>query len=329
MPLTRRDAILAGLSPALAQAQAQAQAQSQPAWPERPVRIIVPFPGGSTPDTAARVLLPHFTQVFGQPFVVENRAGGGGNIGTEAVARATDGHTLGVSINGPLATAAALFPNLGYDPVRDIAPISLLVRTGQVLAVHPSVPVNDFGGFIAHARANPGRLAFGSVGAGSGGHLAMADLMARTGTRMLHVPYRGFPQAVVDLVAGRIQAIIIIVSGILPQLREGLVRAIAVTAATRVPQLPDVPTLVESGLAGADSYAWIGLIGPATTPADRVTRLASEARRALAAPEARNRMETAGFQVTASTAPEFRVFIAEEATRWGELIRQQGIAPES
>ena len=321
MSMSRRAALLAGLAPGFVQAQSS--------WPERPVRLIVPFPGGSTPDTAARVLVPHFTEVFGQPFVVENRAGAGGNIGTEAVARATDGHTLGVSINGPLATAPALFPSLGYDPVRDIAPISLLVRTGQVLAVHPAVPARSFAEFVAYARANPGLISFGSVGAGSGGHLAMADLMARTGTEMVHVPYRGFPQAVVDLIAGRIQAIVIIVSGILPQLREGLARALAVTAAQRVPQLPDVPTLVESGLAGADSYAWIGLIGPATLPADRVARLSAEAQRALGAPEARARMETAGFQVTASTAPEFRAFIAEEATRWGGLIRRQGIRPEN
>lgn len=321
MHLTRRTALLGAFSPALAGAQAT--------WPDRPVRIVVPFPGGSTPDTAARVLVPHFTEVFGQPFVVENRAGAGGNIGTEFVARATDGHTLGVSINGPLATAPALFTNLGYDPVRDIAPISLLVRTGQVLAVHPSVPARSFEEFVSYARANPGRISFGSVGAGSGGHLAMADLMARTGIDMVHVPYRGFPQAVIDLVAGRIQAIVIIVSGILPQLREGLARALAVTAEARVPQLPEVPTLVESGLVGADSYAWIGLIGPATMPAERVTRLSAEARRALGAAGARGRMETAGFQVTASTAPEFRDFIAEEAERWGGLIRRQGILPES
>ena len=320
MTISRRVALLTTLAGAAA---------AQPAWPERPVRIIVPFPGGSTPDTAARVLVPHFTEVFGQPFIVENRAGAGGNIGTEAVARATDGHTLGVSINGPLATAPTLFPNLGYSPERDIAPISLLARTGQVLAVHPAMPARTFEEFVAYARGNPGRISFGSVGAGSGGHLAMADLMARTGIEMVHVPYRGFPQAVVDLIAGRIQAMVIIVSGILPQLREGLARPLAVTAAQRVSQLPDVPTLVESGLAGADSYAWIGLIGPAIMPAERVARLSAEARRALGAPEARTRMETAGFQVTASTAPEFRAFITQEAERWGGLIRRQGIVPES
>lgn len=326
MSMSRRGALLAAIAPAAVLAQGSG---SSVAWPDRPVRIIVPFPGGSTPDTVARVLVQHFSEAFGQPFVVENRAGAGGNIGTEAVARATDNHTFGVSINGPLATAPALFPNLSYDPARDLAPISLLVRTGQVLAVHPAVPARSFAEFIAHTRANPGRLSFGSVGAGSGGHLAMVDLMTRAGIDMVHVPYRGFPQAVLDLVAGRIQAIIIIVSGILPQLREGLARPLAVTAAARVSQLPDVPTLIESGLAGAESYAWIGLIGPASTPADRITRLAAEARLALGTPEARGRMENAGFQITASTPAEFRSFIAEEAVRWGGLVRRLGIMPES
>lgn len=302
--------------------------RAQPAWPERPVRMIVPFPGGSTPDVAARVLAPHFQEVFAQPFVVENRAGAGGNIGTDAVAKATDGHTLGVSINGPLATAPALFPNLPYNPERDIAPISLLVRTGQVLVVHPSVPAANLEQFIAHLRASPGRISYGSVGPGSGGHLAMVDLLSRIDAQAEHIPYRGFPQATVDLVAGRIQAMVVIASGILPQLREGQVRAIAVTAAQRMAQLPQVPTLTELGLAGADSYAWIGLIGPAAMPAERVARLSAEARRALASPVARERLENAGFQISASTPEAFRAFIAAEAQRWGGLIRRNNIQPD-
>ena len=313
--------------PALA-APAAPAARAQAAWPERPVRMIVPFPGGSTPDTAARVLAPHFQEVFAQPFVVENRAGAGGNIGTDVVAKATDGHTLGVSINGPLATAPALFPNLPYNPERDIAPISLLVRTGQVLVVHPSLPVNNLEQFVAHLRANPGRVSYGSVGPGSGGHLAMVDLLARTDTQAEHIPYRGFPQATVDLVAGRIQAMVVIASGILPQLREGQARAVAVTSATRLAQLPQVPTLTELGLAGADSYAWIGLIGPATMPAERVARLSAEAQRALANPSARERLENAGFQISASTPEAFRSFIVAEAQRWGGLIRRNNIQPD-
>ncbi|HYF07835.1 MAG TPA: tripartite tricarboxylate transporter substrate binding protein, partial [Acetobacteraceae bacterium] len=190
MTLSRRGVIaampaLAALSPA---------SHAQPAWPERPVRVIVPFPGGSTPDIAARAVAAHFQTVFGQPFVVDNRAGGGGAIGTDAIAKATDGHTIGVSINAPLTTAPALNANLPYDPRRDLAPVSLLVRGAQLLLVHPEVPARDLASFIQHARANPGRLAFGSVGAGSGGHLAMTDIMTRAGIELVHVPYRGFPE---------------------------------------------------------------------------------------------------------------------------------------
>jgi tripartite-type tricarboxylate transporter receptor subunit TctC len=300
-------------------------AGAQPAWPDRPVRVIVPFPGGSTPDIAARVVAAHFATAFGQPFVVDNRAGAGGNIGTDAVAKATDGHTIGVSINGPIATAKALYPTLPYDPQRDLAPVSLLVRTGQILAIHPSVPATDLQGFIAYAKANPGKLAFGSVGAGSGGHLAMEDLKARAGIDMVHVPYRGFPPAVIDLVANRIQAIFITVAGILPQMREGQVRALGVSAVSRVPQAPELPTLAEAGLPDSDSYAWVGLIAPSSTPPDRIARLSAEAQKALADAKARQTLETAGFEVVGSDAAAFQSFIASETRKWGGLIDRLGI----
>ncbi|MCX7932211.1 MAG: tripartite tricarboxylate transporter substrate binding protein [Rhodovarius sp.] len=311
---------LLALPPALLAAAPCARAQSS--WPERAVRVIVPFPGGSTPDLAARVLLPHFQEVFGQPFVVENRAGAGGNIGTDLIAKATDGHTIGVSINGPLATAPFLFPNLPYDPARDIAPIALLARTAQVLVVHPSLPARDLAGFIAHLRAEPGRLSYGSVGAGSGGHLAMVELLHLTGTSAEHIPYRGFPQAVVDLVAGRIQAMVLVLAGILPQIREGQVRALAVTSEQRLPQLPEVPTLIEAGFPDAVSHAWVGLIGPASMPAERIRRLSEETRRALAAPAVRERLEAAGFSIHYLGPEQFRAHIAAEAARWGALIRR-------
>jgi tripartite-type tricarboxylate transporter receptor subunit TctC len=304
-------------------------ALAQPAWPDRPLRLIVPFPAGSTPDIAGRAVATHLGQVLGQPCVVENKAGAGGNIGTDAVAKATDGHTIGVSINGPLSTAPALFPNLPYDPARDLAPVSLLLRGAQILIIHPAVPAPDFAGFVAHAKANPGKLSFGSVGSGSGSHLAMADIMARAGLDMLHVPYRGFPQAVLDLMAGRIQALVLISAGILPQIREGQVRALAVTAEARLPQAPDVPTLAEVGLADAASYAWNGLIAPATMPAERVARLAAETQRALAMPQTRAALEAAGFEVVGSSPAEFARFIAAETARWGGLIARLGIRAEA
>ena len=343
MPPIPRRALLAAplaaataLAPPAAQAQAQAQPpQPQPPqpWPDRPLRLIVPFPAGSTPDSTGRAIAQHLGQVLGQPCVVENRPGAGGNIGTDAVAKATDGHTIGVSINGPLSTAPALFPGLPYDPVRDLAPVSLLVRGAQLLVVHPSVPAQDLAEFLALVRASPGRLSFGSVGSGSGGHLAMLDLLARGGApateAMLHVPYRGFPPAVLDLIAGRIDAMVLIAAGVLPQLRAGQVRALAVTAEARIPQAPEVPTLAESGIPGAASYAWNGLIAPAGMPAGRLARLAAEAQRALAAPETRRLLEAAGFEVVASDPEGLRRHMAEEAARWGGLIARLGIQAEA
>ncbi|WP_431282132.1 Bug family tripartite tricarboxylate transporter substrate binding protein [Humitalea sp. 24SJ18S-53] len=302
---------------------------AQPAWPDRPVRVVVPFPGGSTPDIAARAVAAHFTTVFGQPFVIDNRAGAGGNIGTDAVAKATDGHVIGVSINSPLAVAPALFPNLPYDPRRDLVAISLLARLPQLLVVHPSVPASDVAGFIAHARANPGKMTYGSVGAGSGSHLAMEEFMARTETRMEHAPYRGFPQAVLDLVAGRIEAMFVSSGAVLAQVREGQVRALAVTSDTRITQLPAVPTLAEAGLPGAASYGWIALIAPAATPAPRVARLAQEAQAALADPRTKATLEATGFEIVASSPADAAAYIAAEAERWGGLVRRLDIKPDA
>ena len=321
MTITRRAAIAA--LPAIAAMPCAPSAQ--PAWPERPVRVIVPFPPGSTPDIAARAVAAHLQIALGQPFVPENRAGAGGNIGTDVVAKATDGHTIGVSINGPLTTAPALNANLPYNPQRNLAPVSLLMRGAQLVLVHPDVPARDFSAFIAYARANPGRMSFGSVGAGSGGHLAMSDIMARAGIELVHVPYRGFPEATLDLVAGRIQAMVVIAAGVLPQVREGRVRALAVTADARIPQAPEVPTLAEAGMPDAASYAWIGLIAPAATPADRIARLSAEAQRALTDPQTKARMEAVGFEVVASSPEQFAAFMARESERWGGMIRRLGI----
>jgi len=325
MPVLPRRAILA--MPALIAAQAPRAGAAT--WPDRPLRMIIPFPAGATPDIAGRAAASHFAQVLGQPCVVENRPGAGGNIGTDAVAKATDGHTIGVSINGPLSTAPALFPNLPYDPRRDLAPISLLTRAAQMLVVAPGVPAQDLAGFIAHVRANPGRLSFASIGSGSGGHLAMVDLMARTGMEMLHVPYRGFPQATIDVVAGRIDAMMLTVAGILPQLREGRVRGLAVTADQRLALAPEVPTLGEAGIPGAASYAWNGLIAPAAMPADRIARLAAETVAALSEPATRRGLEAAGFEVAAGTPAEFAALIAADTIRWGGLVARLGIRPEA
>jgi tripartite-type tricarboxylate transporter receptor subunit TctC len=305
------------------------RAEAQPAWPERPLRLIVPFPAGSTPDTVGRAVAAGLATRLGQPCIVENRPGAGGNLGTDQVAEATDGHTLGVTINGPLTTAPALYRTLPYAPLRDLALVSLLARGAQLLVVHPDVPATDLAGFVAHARANPGRLAFGSVGSGSGSHLAMADLAARAGLDLLHVPYRGFPQAVLDLVAGRIQALVLIAAGILPQLQVGQVRALATTGAARLAQAPGVPTLAEAGFVGAESYAWNGLIAPATMPPARQSQLAMLVRDSLTDPAIRQPLEAAGFEIIASDPEAFRRFAEAETLRWTEVIVRLAIVPEA
>lgn len=321
MSITRRGLVALPALPLL-----PGVARAQDAWPDRPVRFIVPFPGGSSPDLTGRVAAEHLGKVLGHPVVVDNRAGAGGNIGTDAIAKATDGHTIGLSINGPLTTAPALYPNLPYDPVKDLIAVSLLARGPQFLVVNNDVPVTDLPGFIAHVRANPGKVAFGSVGAGSGGHLGMLDLLARfDAPEMLHVAYRGFPAATLDLIAGRIQAMMVTTAAVLPQVQAGQIRAIAVTSANRFALTPQVPTLAEQGLANAESYGWQTMVVPASTPPERVARLAAETQRGLREPAARRRLEEAGFEVMATTPAEASAFLAEETARWGGMIRRLNI----
>ncbi len=316
-------ALTAGLAAAPGSLHAQAT------WPDRPVRIICAFPGGSTPDLAARAIAPHLQQVLGQPVIVENRAGGGGHIGTEAVARATDGHTLGVTIGGPGSTAKILNPALGYDPATDLAPISLLARLPFVLVVHPSVPARNAAEFVAYAKANPGKISYASTGPGTLSHLVMEDLAASQGFEAVHVPYRAVGQAVLDLVAGRIQAFFAATGGVLGQVRDGSVRALAVTSAERFPALPEVPTMAEAGVPSDPAIAWIGLFAPAGFPADRIVRVAEETGKALAVPDQRRALETAGFTVVGSDTGTFRTLLASDIARWGGLIRRLGLKPES
>lgn len=320
--LTRRG--LAALPALMLPAAAGAQA----AWPERPVRIIVAFPGGSTPDLAARAVQGHLAQALGQPVVVDNRPGGGGHLGTEAIARATDGHTFGVTIGGPGSTGKILNPALGYDPVTDLMPVSLLARLPFVLVVHPSVPARTAAEFVAYAKANPGRISYASTGPGTLSHLAMEDMAAREGFEAVHVPYRAVGQAVLDLVAGRIQAFFAASGGVLPQIREGQVRALAVTSSERFPAIPDVPTMRESGVNADPVVAWIGLFAPAGTPAERIARVAAEVGRALAEPEQRRALETAGFVVVGSAPEVLRAQVASDVERWGGIIRRLGLRPE-
>jgi len=271
----------------------------------------------------------HLQQVFGQPFVIDNRAGGGGTIGAEATARATDGHTLGVTIGGPGSIAKILNPQLGYDPVTDLQPVSLLARMPFVLAVNPAVPARNMAELIAYAKANPGKLNYGSVGAGSTGHMLVAEMAARHGLEMTHIPFRSVPQSVTEIVAGRIELMAAAAGAVLGQVRGGQVRALAISGDARMAQLPDVPLLTQAGEPGAGIYAWIGLFAPPAVPAERVARLSQEAGRALSNPETARVLEAAGFEPLGTPPAVLATLIRDEVAHWGPIIRRLNIRPES
>ena len=305
-----------------------ASATAQP-YPSRPVHLVVPTPPGSTPDTVARTLAGKLQEAFGQPVVVENRTGAGGNIAAEAVAKSVpDGYTLFVGINGPVATNKYLYPNLGYDPGKDFAPISLLASAPQMLVVLPQLRLRDFQAFVDYARRNPGRISYGSVGSGSASHLTMELLKSEAKFFAVHIPYRGFPPAVTDMLAGNIHAMFAIIPGVLPHVKAGKMQALAVTSLKRSALAPDVPSVAELGFPQLESLAWIGLLAPAATPATVLERLSAEAMRGMNAPEVRGLLGKQGFDVVADTPDEFRRWIGAESAKWARVIRASGATAE-
>ena len=294
-------------------------------YPGKPVRVIIPYPPGSTPDIVGRTLSSKLQESLGQPFIVDNRTGAGGNIGAEAVAKApADGHTLLIGINGPAAINKFLYKNLGYDSDRDLLPVSLLASAPQMLVVTPTVRADSFREFIEHARSSPGRLSYGSVGSGSASHLTMELLKNDAKLFIVHIPYRGFPPAVTDMLAGNIDTMFAIIPAVLPQVRAGKMKALAVTGLKRNALAPEVPSVAELGYPQLESLAWIGLLAPARTPADIVARLNSEAARLLRAPEVREFLGKQGFDVVAGTQSEFAAWIRTEQAKWSKVIRASG-----
>ncbi len=308
----------------LAYAFATAVAHGQP-YPSRPVHLIVPTPPGSTPDIVARTLATKLQGAFGQPFVVENRAGAGGNIAAEAVAKApADGYALFVGINGPVATNKYLYKSLPYDPAKDFAPISLLASAPQMLVVAPELKVDTFKAFIDYARANPGRISYASVGSGSASHLTMELLKSEAKIHAVHIPYRGFPPAVTDMLAGNIQAMFAIIPGVLQHVKAGKMKALAVTSLKRSALAPDVPSVAELGYPQLESLAWIGLLAPAGTPQDVLARLGDETVRGMTSPDVRELLGKQGFDVVADSPAEFHRWIAAESAKWAGVIRASG-----
>jgi tripartite-type tricarboxylate transporter receptor subunit TctC len=294
-------------------------------YPSRPVKVIVPFPPGSTPDIVGRTVSSKLQEAFGQPVVVENRTGAGGNIGTEMVAKAAaDGYTLLIGINGPIATNKYLYKDLPYDPEKDLAPISLLASAPQMLVALPQPELQNFRAFVDYARANPGRISYGSVGSGSASHLTMELLKSEAKFFAVHIPYRGFPPAVTDMLAGNIHAMFAIVPGVLPHVRAGKMTALAVTARKRSPLAPEVPSVAELGYPKLESLAWIGLLAPAGTPRPVLERLSAETVKGMRAAEVRELLGKQGFDVIADTPEEFRRWIRAESAKWAHVIKASG-----
>jgi tripartite-type tricarboxylate transporter receptor subunit TctC len=297
-------------------------------YPSRPVRVIVPFSPGGAVDGPMRLIAQEMSKRMGQGVVVENRPGAGATIGSEAVAKASaDGYTL-LLASQTNAIAATLYPKLSFDPVEDFAAISLIGREPGVVVVNPALPVKTLQELIAYVKARPGQIDYASSGNGSGQHLFAALLCSMTGMRMNHIPYRGSGQATTDLLSGQVQVAIPGLAGMLGHIQSGKLRALAVTGVHRAPQLPDVPTVAESGVAGYEAYVWMGLLAPKATPAPVIERLQREVAAALATHEVRNYMEGASIEAVGSTPAEFATFFRAERERWAKIVRETGAKVE-
>jgi tripartite-type tricarboxylate transporter receptor subunit TctC len=303
----------------------QAQAQS-PKWPPRLVRIVVPYAPGSTPDLVGRIVADDLQARHpGSSFVVENKPGAGGNIGTDAVAKAApDGATLGISLGGPLAINTLLFSKLPYDPAKDIAPVTLLTSLPSVLVVPARLGIGSVAEFLEALKRDGTPLAFGSIGAGSLSHLTMEAIAQRAGAKMVHIPYGGSPQAMTAVIRGDVQAACLPAIAVTPQLASGGVKILAVATARRSRFLPDVPTLKESGI-DVESDAWNALIAPAGTPAAVIARINDEVRDTLTKPSVRERLEAQMMEPTPSSPQELAARMEAEIRLWREVIRSGDI----
>jgi len=314
------------ISPLLAQTSpGPPPASSSTPWPTHPVRLIVNFPAGGAADLLARLIGQSLSETFGQPVVVENKAGANGNLGGEMVARAApDGYILLMSSGGMVAINPHLYANMSFDPTKDIVPVASVARVPFYLVVRATNPAQDFKTFVADLRANPGKRNFGSPGIGSSPHLAAELLKKMTGTDAMHVPYRGAAPALNDLLAGQID--FLFDPGIaIEHVKTGVLRAIAIGSPQRSPQLPDVPTLHELGLMGFDADAVFGVYAPAGTPAEIIVRLNTEINRALATAAVKDRIMAVGNLPAAMSSAEFGARARGDSERFGAIIRERGI----
>lgn len=321
----RRAALRAGVALWLAAATCVA-ALAQPAYPNRPVRIIVPSTPAGVLDNVARTLALRLGDHLGQPIVIDNKGGAGGNIGAEAAARSpADGHTLFIGFNATHGANLALFGELSYDPVADFAPISLLAAVPNIISVTPALPVGSLAELVALAKAKPGRLSYASSGNGTSTHLAAELFKAAAGIDIAHIPYKGSAPAVTDVIAGQVPVLVDSVASSAAQVKAGKLRALATTSPKRLLVLPDLPTVAESGYPGFQSTAWVGLLAPAGTPEAVVEQINAAVLKVMALPETRERMAGFGAEITTSTPDEFAAHIRSEMAKLGKVIRDANI----
>jgi tripartite-type tricarboxylate transporter receptor subunit TctC len=298
-------------------------------FPAKPLRLVVTLPPGGATDITARIIAAKLGEVLGQTVVVENRPGAGGQIGAEQVVKsAPDGYTLlfgGINSHG---ISPALYKKQPYDPVRDFAPISLASTTPNVLVVHPSVPARTMAEFIAYAKANPGKLDYGSSGIGQSPHLTMELFKSLTGVELNHVPYKGGSQYVLALFTGEVPVMFDNLPGELANIQSGKVRALAVTSAKRAPQLPEVPTVAESGLPGFEVTVWFGFFAPAATPKPIIAQLNAAMVKALSAPDLKVKLAQQGAAAAPSTPEELAAFVRSEMAKWAQVVKDSGASAD-
>jgi tripartite-type tricarboxylate transporter receptor subunit TctC len=295
-------------------------------YPSKPIRLILPFQPGGTTDIIGRIIGQKYAERLGQPVVPENRPGAGSNLGIELAAKAKpDGYTM-VLTSPALTVSPGLYKTLNYDPVKDLAPISMVVEGHYVLVIRPQLPIKNLRELVAYAKANPGKLNYGSGGIGTAPHLAGELLKSLARINIVHVPYKGANLAMIGVMGGEVDMVVIGITNAIPQIQAGKVRGLAVLSNARVPSLPDVPTAKEGGIDNFEVTSWYGLLAPAGTPRDIINRLNAEWVKIAADPDTKEKMQTAGFETVAVTPEQFSEFIKQDIARWGKVVKEANLS---
>jgi tripartite-type tricarboxylate transporter receptor subunit TctC len=301
------------------------QSASAQSWPNKPIRIVVPFTAGGNTDIVARMIGERLSKTFGQPFLIENKPGAAGLVGATAVAKApADGYTFLMGTVGTHAINAALYAKMPYDTVKDFTPVTLVASVPNILVVHPSLPVNSVKDLIGYLKANPDKANFASSGSGTSIHLSGELFKIRTGVAMTHIAYKGSPPALSDLMGGQVQLMFDNLPTSLPYVKAGKLKALAVTTSKRIPALPNLPTVAESGLPGFETGSWFGLLAPAGTPKEIITALDTEIRKMVQSPEMREKLIQQGAEPVGMGSDEFAAHIKSELAKWGEVVKASG-----